>query len=43
MTKRTVESAHDRIDDIEPRVTKLETEITPLQKSVQRVENILIG
>ena len=43
MTKRTVESAHDRIDDIDPRVTKLETEITSLQKSVQRVENILIG
>lgn len=43
MDKRTVSSAHARIDGIEPRVTKLEAEMTPLQRSVQRVENILIG
>lgn len=43
MDKRTVYSAHERIDGIEPRVTKLEAEMTPLQRSVQRVENILIG
>jgi len=43
MDRRTVHSAHERIDGIEPRVTKLEAEMTPLQRSVQRVENILIG
>lgn len=43
MSKQTVSSAHDRIDGIEPRVTKLETELSTLQRSVQRVENILIG
>ena len=43
MSKQTVASAHDRIDGIEPRVTKLETELSTLQRSVQRVENILIG
>jgi tetrahydromethanopterin S-methyltransferase subunit G len=43
MDKRTVHSAHARIDGIEPRVTKLEAEMTPMQKSLQRVENILIG
>ena len=41
--KRTVASAHKRIDGIEPRVTKLEAELSTLQRSVQRVENILIG
>ena len=43
MDKRTVHSAHARIDGIEPRVTKLEAEMTPMQRSLQRVENILIG
>lgn len=43
MSKQTVSSAHTRIDGIEPRVTKLEAELSTLQRSVQRVENILIG
>lgn len=43
MTKQTVASAHERIDGIEPRVVKLEAELSTLQRSVQRVENILIG
>jgi len=43
MSKQTVSSAHDRIDGIEPRIAKLEAELSTLQRSVQRVENILIG
>ena len=43
MSKQTAASAHDRIDGIEPRITKLEAELSTLQRSVQRVENILIG
>ena len=43
MSKQTVASAHERIDGIEPRVVKLEAELSTLQRSVQRVENILIG
>lgn len=36
MDKRTVQSAHQRID-------KIESELKPLQRSVQRIENILIA
>lgn len=36
MDKRTVASAHERID-------KIESELKPLQRNVQRIENILIG
>jgi len=43
MSKQTISSAHDRIDGIEPRIAKLEAELSTLQRSVQRVENILIG
>jgi len=43
MSKQTIASAHDRIDGIEPRIAKLEAELSTLQRSVQRVENILIG
>lgn len=41
--KRTALDAHERIDGIEPRIAKLEAELSTLQRSVQRVENILIG
>ena len=43
MSKQTVSSAHERIDGIEPRIARLEAELSTLQRSVQRVENILIG
>jgi len=43
MSKQTAASAHERIDGIEPRIAKLEAELSTLQRSVQRVENILIG
>jgi tetrahydromethanopterin S-methyltransferase subunit G len=43
MSKQTIASAHERIDGIEPRIAKLEAELSTLQRSVQRVENILIG
>lgn len=43
MSKQTITSAHERIDGIEPRIAKLEAELSTLQRSVQRVENILIG
>jgi tetrahydromethanopterin S-methyltransferase subunit G len=43
MSKQTLASAHERIDSIEPRIIKLEAELSTLQRSVQRVENILIG
>ena len=43
MSKQTVASAHERIDGIEPREVKLEAELSTIQRSVQRVENILIG
>ncbi len=44
---RTVNDAHRRIDEIEPRVTKLETEVHIQFKEVftriKRLETILIG
>jgi tetrahydromethanopterin S-methyltransferase subunit G len=44
---RTVQDAHRRIDEIEPRVTKLETEVHIQFKEVftriKRLEAILIG
>jgi len=44
---RTVQEAHRRIDEIEPRVTKLETEVHIQFKEVftriKRLEAILIG
>jgi tetrahydromethanopterin S-methyltransferase subunit G len=44
---RTVRDAHRRIDEIEPRVTKLETEVHIQFKEVfiriKRLETILIG
>ena len=44
---RTVTDAHRRIDEIEPRVTKLETEVHIQFKEVftriKRLETILIG
>jgi tetrahydromethanopterin S-methyltransferase subunit G len=44
---RTVQDAHRRIDDLEPRVTKLETEVHIQFKEVftriKRLEAILIG
>ena len=44
---RTVNDAHRRIDEIEPRVTKLETEVHIQFKEVftriKRLEAILIG
>ena len=44
---RTVQDAHRRIDEIEPRVTKLETEVHIQFKEVfiriKRLETILIG
>ena len=44
---RTVQEAHRRIDEIEPRVTKLETEVHIKFKEVftriKRLEAILIG
>jgi tetrahydromethanopterin S-methyltransferase subunit G len=44
---RTVQEAHRRIDDLEPRVTKLETEVHIQFKEVftriKRLEAILIG
>ena len=43
MSKQTIASAHERIDNIEPRIIKLEAELSTLQRGVQRVENILIG
>jgi len=43
MSKQTIANAHERIDGIEPRIAKLEAELSTLQRSVQRVENILIG
>jgi tetrahydromethanopterin S-methyltransferase subunit G len=41
--KRTALDAHERLDGIEPRIAKVEAELSTLQRSVQRVENILIG
>lgn len=44
---RTVQDAHRRIDEIEPRVTRLETEVHIQFKEVftriKRLETILIG
>jgi tetrahydromethanopterin S-methyltransferase subunit G len=44
---RTVNDAHRRIDEIEPRITKLETEVHIQFKEVftriKRLETILIG
>ena len=44
---RTVQEAHRRIDEIEPRVTKLETEVhiqfREVFTRIKRLEAILIG
>ena len=44
---RTVQDAHRRIDDLEPRVTKLETEVhiqfREVFTRIKRLEAILIG
>jgi len=44
---RTVQEAHRRIDDLEPRVTKLETEVhiqfREVFTRIKRLEAILIG
>lgn len=43
MDKRTVASAHSRIDSIETRITRIEIELNGVQRSVNRIETILLS
>jgi len=43
MDKRTVASAHERIDNIDTRMTRMEVELNGVQRSVNRIETILLS